>query len=327
MKQLLPLVVCIILMAAVIGALLSGQYAPDKISAAVSSADEQMKQAAADYAAQTARNQIVVPAQAQADATSITARTQQQIDEQAHQQALRHQGEVAALSISNTMRLNEVDASYKAALAAINIKSAREVADTQAAIEERAAATRIATVGSYALGFFLVVVGIGGAFALNRLARNRARVNVLSDDGFNQVLLIDGRVIHKTSQQLGESTIYEAPTLVERSIMLLAAAAIAVKEKSLDPLAQLRQITSVTTSSAAQATNADLLKLNNAATAGYIAAAAIKAQPAAAAQVARQSVQQASAQLSPADDDMPELIMLDNPAQRAHIEQVLEMSR
>ena len=51
------------------------------------------------------RVNVVVPAQAQAEAKSIVARTDQQIAEDAHQQALRHQGEIAALTMSNTLQL------------------------------------------------------------------------------------------------------------------------------------------------------------------------------------------------------------------------------
>jgi hypothetical protein len=327
MKQLIPLVICIIIMAAVIGGLMSGTYSPDHISQAVASADEQMKQAAADYAAQVARDQIVVPAKAQADAASIAARTQQQISEEAHQQDLRHQGEMAALNVSNTLQLNKINVGYQAAIASIASQSAVEQANAAASVEERAALSRIVVVASVALAVFLIIIAIGLSSALNRRANNSARVKVLSDDGLNQVLMINGKIIYKTAQQLGEAaTIQEPPALIERVVMLIAAASIAKKTGSLAPLAEVRAMSQITTTPSASATNSDLLKLANVATAGYVAAAAIHAQPAAAQHIARQSAQQAAAVLEPGDE-LPELIMLDNPAQRAHIEQVLEMSR
>lgn len=327
MKQLGSLIIAITLMAAVIGALLSGNFSPANIGRAISSADEQMKQAAADYAAQVARDQIVVPARAQADADSIIARTQQQINEEAHQQALRHSGEMAALSISNTLRLNEVNAAYQSQIARITSQSAVDQANAAASVEERAAIARVVVVASIAGAVFLIISAVGLSSALNRRANNNAKVKVLSDDGLNQVLMINGKIIYKTSQQLGEAaTIQEPPALIERMVMLIAAASIAKQTRSLAPLAEVRALNQLTTTPSATATSADLLKLANVATAGYIAAAAIKATPAAAAQVARQSAQQAAAVLEPSDE-LPELILLDNPAQRAHIEQVLEMSR
>lgn len=59
---------------------------------------------------------------------------------------------------------------------------------------------------------------------------------------------------------------------------------------------------------------------------GHVALAAIQAQPAAAQQVARQSAESAVAQLAPADE-LPELVLLDDPNQRAHMERVLEAAR
>ena len=312
----------IVVLAVLVGLLLGGQYSPANISRAVT--DAQQKSEVVN--AQALRDQIVVPAQAQADARSVLARTDQQIKEDAHQQALRHQGEVAALEISNTLRLNEVNAAYSAAIASITVKSEVEKADAAAQREERAAAARIATTLSIAAGAFFLVVGIGAAFAVNRWVRNRARVSVLADDGLNQTLWIDGRIVHKTAQQLGEATIYEAPSLPERVIMLLTAASIARSQKSLEPLAQLRQLSSVTLKQSADPATADLLKLNQAAVMGHVALAAIQAQPAAAQQVARQSAESAVAQLAPADE-LPELVLLDDPNQRAHMERVLEAAR
>jgi len=312
----------LIVLAVIIGLLLGEQFAPDKISAAV----ESSRQQAANVNAQITRDQIVVPAKAAADAESIKARTAQQIAEDAHQQALRHQGELAAQAVSNTLQLNKVNADYQAAIASIGVQSEVEKASAQASMEERAAAARVATNFSVALSIAAIIVALGGSVALWTLLRNRARVSVLADDGLNQTLWINGKILYKTAQQLGESTIVEAPSLPERVIMLLTAASLARSQKSLAPLAELRRLNSITTTSSAQATNADLLKLNTVAVSGHIAAVAIQAQPAAAQTVARQSVQQASVQLAPADD-LPELILLDDPAQRAHIEHVLEMSR
>ena len=59
-------ILVIALLAVLVGALLSGQYAPDKISAAVDTS----RQTAERVNAQAVRDQIVVPAQAQADAAA-----------------------------------------------------------------------------------------------------------------------------------------------------------------------------------------------------------------------------------------------------------------
>lgn len=322
MKSGASLLILLILMAVLIGALLSGQYSPANLSAA----DAALKQADAAHAAQVARDQVVVPAKAQADAKSILARTEQQIKEDAYQQELKHAGEMAALSISNTLRLNEVNATYQAKIADISAKSQKELADAQAAIKERDAAATVATNFSTAASIALLIVATGGSLALLVLLRNRARIQKVADDGINQTFIIDGHIVHKTSQQLGQSVTYETPTLFERSVALLTASALSLQQKSLEPLVQLRQLNSAAIQSTAQATNADLLKLTNAAIAGHIASAAILAQPTAAQAVARSAAQQASAVLAPADD-LPELILLDDPAQRSHIEHVLEMSK
>ena len=93
---------------------------------------------------------IVVPAQARAEAKSIVARTDQQIAEDAHQQALRHQGEVAALTLSNTQQLNEINARFVASVTGIKANGEEAVANAEAAMEERTAQARIARASRWA---------------------------------------------------------------------------------------------------------------------------------------------------------------------------------
>jgi hypothetical protein len=108
------------------------------------------------------RVSIIVPAQATAEAASILANNAQRISEDAHQQALRHQGEMAALSISNTARLNEIEENYTARVEGIKAGGAKEVAEANAdASRASAGAWRdTLTYGGAAVGVVILLVGV-----------------------------------------------------------------------------------------------------------------------------------------------------------------------
>jgi hypothetical protein len=122
------------------------------------------------------RVSIVAQAKSTAEAASILANNQQRIDEDAHQQALRHAGDMAALNISNTLRVNEIDAGYTARVEGIKANSAKTVAEAQAdASRASAGAWRdTLTYGGIAVG--AIVVLVGGALAVVVWLSTRAKV-------------------------------------------------------------------------------------------------------------------------------------------------------
>ncbi len=267
---------------------------------------------------------IVVPAQAQAEAKSIVARTDQQIAEDAHQQALRHQGEVAALTLSNTQQLNEINARFVASVTTIKATGEEAVADAQAAMEERTAQARIATGLSIGAILFVLVVAIGGAFAINKAIDNRAQVRVLANDGRNQTIAIGTKIIHRTQQQLGPYVIYDGPTLLERLITTLTAAIISIRARNFEAFTQWHVINR-TSAQTTEATPSDLIKLDNNGVAGWIAGQAMQATPQAAQQITASVVHRTASVFQP--DEPPELILLNDPAQRRYLEATLERAR
>jgi hypothetical protein len=125
----------------------------------------------------------VVPAQAAADAASITARTQQQIDEQAHAQALRHQGDLATMSLSNTLRLNEMDESHMAAVANIKARSEMSVAQ-QEAEAQRSVAGAWRDTGLYvAVALSALILMMGAAMGAVAFINTRANLILNPDTG------------------------------------------------------------------------------------------------------------------------------------------------
>ncbi|MGV0976893.1 MAG: hypothetical protein ACOYBO_13285 [Azonexus sp.] len=126
--------------------------------------------------AMAVHDEIVVPAQAQAEANSILANSAQRIDEDAHQQALRHTGEMAALNISNTLRLNEIETVYTARNEDIKANGAKTVSEAQAEASRAAAGAwrDTLTYGGLAVGAIIVLVG--GALAVVVWLSTRAKV-------------------------------------------------------------------------------------------------------------------------------------------------------
>ncbi len=125
----------------------------------------------------------VAPAKAAADAASITARTQQQIDEEAHAQALRHQGEMAAMTISNTLRLNEMDEKHIAAVSNIQASSEMNVAQ-MAAEAQRSVAGAWRDTGVYvAIALGALILLTGAALGAVAFISTRAKLIVHPDTG------------------------------------------------------------------------------------------------------------------------------------------------
>lgn len=268
---------------------------------------------------------LVAAAQAQADAKSILARTDQQIAEDAHQESMRHQGEMNALVLSNTLQLNEINERYTTAITAIRVNGEEAVANAQAAMEERMAQARIATGVSYGLVIFILIVCVGIGTALYRRSNNAAEVRVLADDGRNQTIAIGTRIVHRTQQQIGPYVVYDEPSRLERLIVTLTTALIAIRQRNSDVLTQ-PNINRRTTVQTTDALPADLVKLDNNAVAGWVAGQAVSASPEAAQQITASVVQRATRSFEP-EDDVPELVLLNDPVQRQHLEEVVEQAR
>lgn len=133
---------------------------------------------------------IVAPAQATAEAASILANNRQRIDEDAHQQALRHTGEMAALTISNTQRLSQIDADYTAKVEGIKASGAKAAAEANAdAARASAGAWRdTITYGGIAIG--AVVLLVGAALAIVAWLSTRAKI---INDPITGPILVTGR--------------------------------------------------------------------------------------------------------------------------------------
>jgi hypothetical protein len=139
------------------------------------------------------RVSIVAQAKSTAEAASILANNQQRIDEDAHQQALRHAGEVAAMSISNTLRVNEIDAGFTARMEGIKADSAKTVAEAQAdASRASAGAWRdTLTYGGIAVGAIVILVG----GALSAVVWLSTRAKVINDPITGPMLVTNQGVI------------------------------------------------------------------------------------------------------------------------------------
>lgn len=135
---------------------------------------------------------IVAPAQATAEAASILANNRQRIDEDAHQQALRHEGEMAALTISNTQQLKKIDADYTAKVEGIKASGAKVAAEANAdAARASAGAWRdTITYGGIAIG--AVVLLVGAALAIVAWLSTRAKI---INDPITGPILVTGRGI------------------------------------------------------------------------------------------------------------------------------------
>jgi hypothetical protein len=164
----------------------------------------------------------VAPARAEADAKSIVARADQQIEEDKHQQQLRYAGEMAALTLSNTQRLNILNAQYAAEVEGIKASGVKEVMDATAAAEERAAQARIATAVSLGVMVFVIVVGVGGACALNKALDNRATIIDRTPDGSIKAIIKHGQIVYDSALGMGPITAAAGPLWLERLLLLLA---------------------------------------------------------------------------------------------------------
>lgn len=142
--------------------------------------------------AEEIRVNVVVPAQATAEAASILANNQQRIDEYAHQQALRHAGEMNAIAISNTMQQHKIEADFTAQTEGIKANSAKQIAESNAdAARASAGAWRdTVTYGGLAIGS--VVLLLGGTLAIVTWLSTRAKI--IEHPLTGPILIAGGRV-------------------------------------------------------------------------------------------------------------------------------------
>jgi hypothetical protein len=126
--------------------------------------------------AEQIRVDVVVPAQATAEAASILANNDQRIAEDAHQQELRHLGEMAALTISNTMRMFEISTTYTSRIETIKADSSKIVSEAYADAQRASAGAWRDTIayGGFAAG--AVVLLLGGTLAIVAWLSLRAKV-------------------------------------------------------------------------------------------------------------------------------------------------------
>jgi hypothetical protein len=122
------------------------------------------------------RVSIVAQAKSTAEAASILANNAQRIDEDAHQQALRHAGEVAALTISNTLRVNEIDAGYTARVEGIKADSFKTISEAQSDAARATAGAWRDTLTYGGIAFGAIVLLVGGALAVVAWVSLRAKV-------------------------------------------------------------------------------------------------------------------------------------------------------
>ncbi len=165
---------------------------------------------------------VVAPARAAADAKSIVARTEQQIAEDKHQQELRHVGEMAAITVSNTQQINTINAQYTAEVEGIKANGVKEAMDATASAEERAAQARMETGLSLGVMLFLIITGVGGAFALNKALDNRATIIDRTPDGSIKAIVKHGQIIYDSALGHGPVTAATGPDRLERLLLLFA---------------------------------------------------------------------------------------------------------
>jgi hypothetical protein len=122
------------------------------------------------------RVSVVAQAKSTAEAASILANNKQRIDEDAHQQALRHAGEMAALNISNTLRVNEIDAGYTARVEGIKAESFKTISEAQSDAARATAGAWRDTLAYGGIAVGAIVVLVGGALAVVAWLSTRAKI-------------------------------------------------------------------------------------------------------------------------------------------------------
>ena len=165
---------------------------------------------------------VVAPVRAEAEAKSILARTDEQISEDKHKQELRHVGEMAAIAVSNTQQINTINAQYTAQVEGIKANGVKETMDATASAEERAAQARIATGLSLGAVAFLIIAGVGGAFALNKALDNRATIVDRTPDGSIKAIVKHGQIVYDSALGVGPVTAATGPDRLERLLLLFA---------------------------------------------------------------------------------------------------------
>jgi hypothetical protein len=170
-------------------------------------------QAAIQNDAERTRQGIVAPVKATAEAASILANNKQRIDEDQHQQALRHAGEMAALTISNTQRLVTMAVQQAASLEEIQANGAAKVAASQAEAQKSTAYAWRETGVSLGIAAAAVVALIGLATGFSLWSWNRATI---FQDESGRMVIVKGNTVMLPSRTEGPVLVVRNPSLPEK---------------------------------------------------------------------------------------------------------------
>jgi hypothetical protein len=163
--------------------------------------------------AERTRQNIIAPVKATAEADSILANNKQRIDEDQHQQALRHAGEMAALAISNTQRLGIMAVQQAANLEEIQADGAAKVAASQAEAQKSSAYAWRETGISVGIAIAVVVALIGLAVGFSIWASNRATI---FQDESGRMVIVRGGTVMLPSRTEGPVLVVRNPSMPEK---------------------------------------------------------------------------------------------------------------
>jgi hypothetical protein len=169
--------------------------------------------AAIQNEAERTRQEIVAPVKATAEAASILANNDQRIDEDKHQQALRHAGEMAAQTLSNTQRLAAMNVQQAETLEEIQAEGAAKVAASQADAQKSTAYAWRET--GVSIGIMLAaVIALGGvAIGITLWSWNRA---MIFKDESGRMVIVKGNTVMLPSRTEGPALVIRAPSMPEK---------------------------------------------------------------------------------------------------------------
>ena len=104
----------------------------------------------------------------------------------------------------------------------IKANGVKEAMDATASAEERAAQARMATGLSLGAVAFLIIAGVGGAFALNKALDNRATIVDRTPDGSIKAIVKHGQIVYDSALGVGPVTAATGPDRLERLLLLFA---------------------------------------------------------------------------------------------------------
>jgi len=163
--------------------------------------------------AERTRQEIVAPVKATAEAASILANNKQRIDEDQHQQALRHAGEMSALTISNTQRLTTMAVQQAASLEEIQADGAAKVSASQAEAQKSAAYAWRETGISVGIALAAVVALTGLAVGFSLWSWNRATI---FQDESGRMVIVKGNTVMLPSRTEGPVLVIRNPSMPEK---------------------------------------------------------------------------------------------------------------